>query len=490
MKKYIIAFLSVSLLASCTKDLTSLNEDIKNPSSVPSYSLFTSAQRELMSNLTTSDVNTNVFRLITQQWQETTYTDESNYDFSTRPIPDNIWNHLYRDVLIDLESSKKLIPTDVSDATVQKNQLAVLDIMEVCTWYYLVTTYGNIPYTEALNPDLLFPKYDDAKTIQDDLFTRINADIATLSTGGSSFDGADIIFNGDVASWKKFANSFKLKMAMTIADSDNAQAKTAAEEAVASGVFTANTDNASFEFSSSTPNTNPVWLDQIQGGRTDFVAATTLTTQMNTLSDPRRPYYFTVDDKNAYSGGSIGAPSSFARFSKPVFAKVSASDPATTFLGVPNAPALLMDYSEVEFCLAEAAARGYAVGGTAAEHYTKAIVGSMAYWMGVTETVAATTPSVVAYLAQVNYATTPGTYKQKIGLQKWLALYNRGWDAWIDIRKFDYPAMAVPIDFLSGYPNRLTYPVKEQNVNVVNFKAASDAIGGNTVETKLYWDKF
>src|SRR4051812_49018562 len=176
MKKLIIFLLPFLFLAGCKKDLTSLNDDPKNPSTVPSYALFTNAQKTLARTLSSSSVNLNIFRLIEQYWTETTYTDESNYDLQTRQIPRGMWNALYRDVLKDFEEAKNTIPKDIvdpstqqPDAPRQKNELAIVDIMQVYTWYYLVTTYGDIPYTEALNIDNPFPKYDSQATIFADL---------------------------------------------------------------------------------------------------------------------------------------------------------------------------------------------------------------------------------------------------------------------------------------------------------------------------------
>jgi hypothetical protein len=220
MRKITIILLTgfVLIASSCEKDLTKLNVDPKNPSSAPSYAFFTNAQRTLVNTLTSSNVNVNIYRLILQYWQETTYTDESNYDLSTRAINDAVWNALYRDVLRDLQESKNLIPNDVKDATTQKNEVAIADFMQVIGFYYLVTTYGNIPYSEALDISKPFPKYDDAKTIYTDLLARLNTDITNMNTSGESFGAADILYGGNVAKWKKFANSFKLKMAITIAD--------------------------------------------------------------------------------------------------------------------------------------------------------------------------------------------------------------------------------------------------------------------------------
>jgi hypothetical protein len=479
MKKIIIAILPILFLAACTKDLTSLNIDPKNPASVPSYTLFTNAQKTLASTLASSNVNLNIKRLIVQYWTETTYTDESNYDLNTRQIPQGLWNTLYRDVLRDFKESKMLIPTDVMkdgkpDLPRQKNQIAIVDIMEVYTWYYLVTTFGDIPYTQALDIENAFPKYDDAKTIYDDLLTRLDADIANLSTAAGSFGSADAIYGGDVAMWKKFANSLKLKMGMTIADSDAAKAKSVVESAVAGGVFTSNADNATFKFLGGPPNTNPIWVDLVQSGRKDFVVTSTIVNKMKALNDPRIPLFFTEDASGGYSGGIPGASNNYSTFSKPS-AKITA----------PDFPGTMLSYSEVEFFLAEAIERGFAVGGTAMGHYNNAITASITAWGG-------TTAQALAYIAQpsVNYLTATGNYKQKIGEQKWIALYNRGMDAWIEWRRLDYPVLIAPSAAVSVTPLRYTYPVNEQNLNKKNYDAAAAKIGGDKVSTKLWFDKF
>jgi hypothetical protein len=475
MKKIFVIIVSLVLVtAGCRKNITDLNIDPKNPSTSPSYTFFTNAQRTLMNTLASSNVNLNIFRLIMQYWQETTYTDESNYDLGTRSINDAVWNALYRDVLRDLQESKNLIPADVPDADVQKNQLAIAEIMQVVAWYYLVTTYGDIPYTEALDIDKPFPKYDDAKTVYNDLLTRLDAAIADLDASAESFGSADILYAGDVTAWKKFANSFKVKMGMTIADDDNAKAKSVVESAVAAGVFTSNADNAEFHYLATPPNTNPIWVDLVQSGRKDFIASEAIIETMKAFDDPRLDDYFTVDASGDYSGAEAGAGGNYATFSKP-----------DDRILAPDFPALLLDYSEVEFFLAEAVERGYNVGSTAQQHYNNAVTASITYWGG-------SVGDATAYLSQssVNYASASGTFKQKIGIQKWIALYNRGWEAWIEWRRLDYPQLVPAVDAQSEIPLRYPYPVNEQNVNRANYEAAAAAIGGDVVETRLWWDKF
>src|SRR5690606_17102556 len=144
--------------------------------------------------------------------------------------------------------------------------------------------------------------------------------------------------------------------------------------------------------------------------REDYVAANTLVDAMNELNDPRRKQFFTQVD-GEYSGGIYGFTNSYPDFST-VSAKVAA----------PDNEGLLLDYSEVNFLLAEALERGFAVGGTVEDHYNEAITSSIEYWGG-------TSAEADAYLGQssVAYTSAAGDWKDKIGTQKWIALYNRGY---------------------------------------------------------------
>jgi hypothetical protein len=196
---------------------------------------------------------------------------------------------------------------------------------------------------------------------------------------------------------------------------------------------------------------------------------------MNTLADPRREMYF--DDNlgdGVYLGGPYGDNNTFSNYSH--IGEVM-HDP--TFRGV------LLDYSEVQFLLAEAVERGYSVGGTAASHYTAGITASMTDW-GVAA------GDIATYLAKpaVAYGTATGTWKQKIGFQFWLAMYNRGFEGWCVYRKFDAPTMNVAAESGLPVPTRYTYPLNEPTLNKTNYDAAVIAIGGDLQTTKVFWDKF
>jgi hypothetical protein len=496
MKKITILIWAIAaLLGACQKNLTDLNIDTKHPLNAPSHALFTNGEKYMTDWLTTTSVNYNIGNQLAQYWTETTYRDESNYNLGNRDIPKNFWDKLYNDALNNYEQAKKLIPTDVADAGAMKNQLEITDMLEVYTYYYLVNTYGNIPYREANNIDKYpFPQYDDAKTIYADLLLRLDSSLAGLNTGASSFGADDLIYGGDVASWLKFGNSLKLKMAMLLADSDPVTAKTKAAEAVAAGVFASNADNALLRYTGVTPNANPIWVDVIQSNRNDFVITKTLLEPLVELDDPRRTAYYTNENSGADIGGTVGDNNTWNNYSNIYWSEVRGTivDPA--------APAVLLDYAEVSFLLAEAVERGF-VTGVAETYYNDGVTASIEYWGG-------SASDASTYLAQpkVAYATAPGGvgegtigstgvstttihWKQAIGMQKYLALYLRGLDAWTEIRRLYYPAMATPTDAQSPFPWRYIYPSNEQTANGNAYKAAVSAIGGNgdKVTTKLFW---
>ncbi|WP_266203244.1 SusD/RagB family nutrient-binding outer membrane lipoprotein [Pontibacter kalidii] len=476
MKKILICLFSMVLAASCVDDLDDYNVDPKRTSEAPPATLFTYAVLSLSDVLTTPNVNFNNYRFYVQHWTSTQYLDEPRYNMTSRLIPQNMWQELYRDVLADLKEAKRLVTEDeFLEAEVKNNQLAQIEMMEVYTWFVIVTTWGDVPYTEALDPTNSLPAYDDDRAIYNDLISRLNMALGLVDPAATGFVEGDVFYSGNMDQWLKFGNSLKLKMGMVLADVDPAQAGALVEEA-APNVFTSNADNAVFPYLSAPPNNNPI-SDNVLGpfsSREDYVAANTLVDIMNELDDPRRPEYFT-DVDGEFRGGIYGYENVYSDFST-----------VSEKIADPTFEALLLDYSEVEFLLAEAVERGFNVAGTAEEHYNKAVTASITYW-GRSEEEAA------AYLAQpdVNYSTAPGDWRQKIGTQKWIALYNRGFDAWLSWRRLDAPDLQPPV--IEGassliIPKRLIYPINEQTLNPENRDAAASAIGGDEASTRLFWD--
>jgi hypothetical protein len=163
MKKLIILFLPFLLLTACVDSLDDYNVDTKRPSQVPPVTLFSNALKGLADTLTSPNVNVNNFRLYVQQWSTTTYLDEPRYNVTARIIPQNFWQGLYKGVISDLTESRRLINADQFLSQETKDvQLAQIEVVEVMAWAALVNTFGNVPYSEAMNPENPLPKYDDA----------------------------------------------------------------------------------------------------------------------------------------------------------------------------------------------------------------------------------------------------------------------------------------------------------------------------------------
>jgi len=516
---------------SCTKNFEQINTDIKHPADVPGNSLFTGALLNLADQVSNTNVNRNVWKLFAQYWTETTYTNEANYDVVNRRIPDNLFRTYYNDVLKNLEDAKAKIEAEealTEDAKVNKqNRLAIIELVEAYAYQRLVDMFGNIPYTEALDPNNAHPKYDDALTIYNDLIKRVETALGQLNAGAPSFGEADLVYGGNTASWAKFGHSLLVKLGATLIDVDQTKAVDLVQNNYADA-FAGNSDNAELAYLSSTPNTNPLYEDLVLSGRADFVAANTIVDIMNTLADPRIFDYFshpvsiafkvdvnddgeitayhdsvytqsmflfydldkdgsidsstyksapwtlavsdTAYDIYRYDGGPYGYSNSYGNY----------SHPGARFYD-PTFPAVLLSYDEVTFYAAIVANKaGVTVDGkSAADLYAAAIQASFDWWgAGDASAYIAANP-----LSDENLAT-----------QAWLAAYSRGLVGFTFWRLLDAPTFNKPESPAQGVaddglPRRMTYPVNEQTLNADNYQAASSAIGGDLLKTMLFWDK-
>nr|WP_294785306.1 SusD/RagB family nutrient-binding outer membrane lipoprotein [uncultured Flavobacterium sp.] len=499
MKK-IFYFLSIVFLASSCSDLTDLNTDEKNSPKVPPSTLFTSAQKGIAEQMINSSVNKNIFRLVNQQWTETTYIDESIYQWTSRKISDNHWNAFFSGTttndgsMDDLIHAKSYLENEVILASdpqfeaktiVKNNQLALIDILMVYSYQILVDTFGDLPYSEAhKGSENYLPKYDKAVDIYKDLIVRLNNDITNINTDYAGFGTADVIYQGKLNLWIKFANSVKLKLGINLKASGLEDSIADATIISAStGAFTSNADNAKIAYQNNVPNTNPIYVDLVSGGRHDFVPAQPFVDALVAKNDPRTKAYFAQnlkdDDGNPlpYKGGIVGLKNSFGKYTH-----------VSDAIQLPDFKGTYLDYAEVEFLLAEAVERGIAIEGSAESHYNNAIKASMQDW-GLSSTDAQN------YLAQpsVAYSTATGSWQQKIGEQAWYAMFNRGFEGWTFTRRLNFPALVAPSNADASangqIPSRMAYPIREQTLNASNYSAAATAIGGDKLKTKLFWDK-
>ena len=468
------------VFAGCTDKFEDFNTDQKNPAVVSGEVLFTNAEKELADYVSNTNVNINIFKLMSQYWTETTYIDEANYDLITRNIANNIYSRLYLRVLKDLNEAAKIIESDVvlpSEEIARANRLHIIELLNVYTYAHLVDVFGAVPYTEALNSDNVYPVYDMGTDIYTDLLNRLNTAIAGLDDSDGSFGGSDLYYGGDVASWIKFGNTLKIRLGITLADVNSTLAQTTIESAVA-GAFSSNADDCLMPYLSTSPNYNQLYADLVASGRHDFVPANTIVDAMNTLNDPRSAAYFTLLDtstvsgveKLAYVGGTYGFSNSYSQCSH-----LSPWIEEATF------PGIMMTYVETCFYLAEAAQRGYDVGETATEWYNRGITASFDFWGA---------SGAAAYIADAAVAYNAANWKELIGMQSWIANYTRGIEGYNNWRRLDYPQLNLPEDATAyvDIPVRFTFPVNEQTLNADNYADAAEAVGGDLITTRVFWD--
>lgn len=551
LNKLIIGALAAISLTSCQRDLLSLNENVKAPSVLPSETLLAMGQERFFYSAFTGSVNFNNYRFFVQQWTETTYTDETNYDLVTRNQPRNHWNRMYVNSLNNYEQAKKNLPNEtVSSPAELTNKMATLEVSQIVVWENLVDTYGNVPYSQALqaNTGQFAPKYDDAKEIYADLLKRIDAVVGTIDEGAKGYGSADLVYGGNMTKWKHLANSVKLRLALNLADVDPATSKSAAEAAIASGVISSDEESYTLNFAGGTYN-NPVYDDLIASQRNDFVPTELVVNMMKMKNDPRLHSYFaenlvqgtvvssipnddgdlvvTMDKavEDAKAGqkvykflpnsktsqeddtytlvGTVGSIAdnkltliktvgsfkkdetiAFEYYEGGVFGALNPFGGKTHFSPMwltPNAPAPYLSYVEVSFMKAEAAARGYSVGGTAAEMYKMALLESM-----VSNSV--DDAEAAAYIAAHPY--DAANWKKSIGEEAYIALFNQPFGAWLFTRRLDQPVLVNPTNSkIDGVPVRMPYSDQEYVLNKANVTAAATAIGGDKATTKLFWDK-
>jgi hypothetical protein len=499
--KYSFAVLGLFLAVSCGKDFGDLNVDPNNPSAVPPEFLLTSAEKAMADDVWDEWMNARFGLLVSQYWAQNNYTDESRWNFRTGVIND-YWGLYYSRALRDLNEIIALNSVGTAAGTPKaKNQNAVATILKVYVFHHMTDIWGPIPYSEALaGSEIRTPKYDSQKDIYMGLDRDLRNAIADISTSDESFGSADVVYGGNMAQWKKLANSLRLRIGMRMSDVESSTAKSIVEQAAA-GAFTSNDDNAYFTYINGQPNNNPLNQDRIERGNADFCISEILIDKtLKPLNDPRLAAFV---DERVNGGGYFGRP--FGQT-----AAVAAGEPPEDYsqpsgaLAVQNsssfnphdvlaatAPMALMNYAEVCFILAEAKERGWNVPGSAEEWYNAGITASMNEW-GTTDQTA-----IDDYIAQadVNYATAPGDWKQKIGVQKWVALYMQGVQGWSEWRRLDFAKFEAPIGGSVGdvgakpAPVRLTYPTNEQTQNATGYQSGVSALGGaDKLSTRLWWD--
>lgn len=461
------------LLASCQKQLEDINT---NPNEVtdpqPDY---------LLSNGIKSSVDTywgpeatmEGSLLYIQYWAKIQYTDPDRYIPSAANIQ-TVWSNFYAQGIQDFTTLGQL-----GDTLGNPNYKATAVIMR--SWLFQVVTdlFGNAPYTQAANiQQYLTPKYDEQKDIYKGILAELKAAVAQIDVAGNPIQG-DLLFNGNMLRWKKFANSLRLRIALRIADRLPDDAKTVFDEIGANDalLIASNAENVQLNYLAS-PNQNPVGRNRET--RNDYRISKAIVDKLKALNDPRLTIY-AANPKDTSVHQIIGVTNGLSVDSAARLGFDKTSDAGTVFTAT-TAPAVLFTYAELLFIKAEAAQRGW-LSGTAADYYRQAVSASLKQY-GVNDA------DIATYLGQASIAYNTANYKQSIGDQKWLALFGNSLEAFAEWRRLDYPLLTPAYTgALNGLiPQRFTYPSTEQAVNRVNYRAAVASQGADLLTTRLWFD--
>lgn len=482
IKKGLVFLLPVCMTVACTKNFDELNRDPTKPTEATPETLITGAERSASDAIYNNFVNGRVGMLYSQYWSQS--QNESHSQYMLEESSNNILWNLYSSALVNLDEIIKM--HNANPEAVTSNQSAIANILSVWIYQVLTDTYGNVPYSQALKGQENFTaSYDDAAAIYDSLLNRLNAQLTAFDETGGNFRSGEKIYNGDITKWKKFANSLKLRIGIRMADAQPEKARSVIESAIQGGVIDANSDNALFPYLAAVPDQFPFNQESGIGIPNDYLMSKTLVDYMQSIQDPRLSLYARpatsdgVIRGKVYGLGAFG--SDYTLYSYPGVRPYS-----------PTFPGILMLKAEVDFALAEAAARGIATGSTAAQHYEDGIRASMSFWQ------VPDTANIDAYIARVPY--DQADWRNCIGTQKWLALYMQGLQSWFERTRLKFkkpggadlfvaPSTNLDQSVTEGVPYRLTYPITEGNINRDNYNKASDAIGGNTKGTKLWWNE-
>lgn len=404
----------------------------------------------------------------------------------------NIWDYGYMNIA-------NLNNIATFDSEQFDNHKAIAMILKSYYMQYMVDLYGDCPYSEAfLGTKNLYPKYDDDKAIYRALVDQIDAAIAKMDANDTPVGGEDIMFGGDMAQWKKFGNTVKLRLlvrqsGLTDADTQN-YIDDELDQMEADGATFLDADatlNPGYD-NSVQDHQNPFYASygyNIAGGQTTLrtyvtatkFAADALNGTVSGVVDPRRNRLFTLSGGQVV--GIVQGEDAATAPDNPSFIG-PAIVPTNTVVGS-ALDSYVITLSEVKFLLAEAAYKftsHAALFPDGAQTYFEAGITASFDRLGA--------GSSAAYITAIDgvsgYGWTGTTDKvQAIMTQKWIALMHvNGIESWIDNVRTGYPAVPLPLTNTTGRPKRLMYPTSEYTSNSANVPAQTAA---NCFATGPFW---
>ena len=183
----------------------------------------------------------------------------------------------YRSYAININEVRRLTAEDPR----LNDQNAMARIWRVWVYSILTDTYGDIPYFEsALGVEDIVnqPEYDSQEEIYIDMLNELKEAAVQLGSQPDqlSFGNADILYQGDIESWRKFANSLRLRLAIRARFADASLAAEHITDVIGDPLIDENSENASLETlpptdTENSSNINYIWTYELTATTPMFV---------------------------------------------------------------------------------------------------------------------------------------------------------------------------------------------------------------------------
>jgi hypothetical protein len=500
-------------------NLTDVNENPNAPTALAPTFVLPSLIRGLASELVgENNIDLPSASLFVQHNARIQYAGTDRYDLGT-DYGSSYWGSYYslsgdppNGVFV---LSQHLLTSALALDPADPNKVAVARILRAYAAHNLSDMYGSIPYTDAVKgaaetPNIR-PKYDTQASVYDNLFSELAAATSSI-TSGAGYTSGDLVFSGDMAKWKAFGNSLRLRLAMRLSDVNASKAQSEAAAAVAAGVMTSTAQSAALNYSTAAPDQNPMWVGFVERPG-DYRPGKFFVDEMKRRDDPRVRFHadLTADYQSSKSSEKWrGMPNGYADDR----AFDEETPPSRDFDYVsqvgswhlnPGAPAFFMEYAEVALLQAEAAERGW-ISGSAQTFYEAGIDASIdVYASGCAVSCGAfVTPAVAAITAaeRTTYKTHAlvkyggggeGGTETNLSLiqrQYWFQLWDQGLEAFNKYRRTNVPVLTPGPDAMNNcVPLRWPYPRSERTFNQSNVESTIAATGGdNAWDKRLWWD--
>ncbi|MCZ4243807.1 SusD/RagB family nutrient-binding outer membrane lipoprotein [Pedobacter punctiformis] len=392
-------------------------------------------------------------------------------------------------------------------------------ITQAWTFQLLTDVYGDVPYSEANQgkEGNYEPVFDKQKDIYLDLFTKLEEANKLLSEGKQIVSTGDPVYQGDVNKWRRLGNSLYLRLLLRVAGKAEVSAQVIAKiKEIADTnkanypIMENNTHTAKILWNGTNSSTavysSPFMINvRAVDFRTPAISAFFIDNLRN-WADPRINPTFGKGGVNRFGIapgpiGYSGVPSGYdagTSITKQAYFYSDAQNAGVTLQTDPYT-GIIMNVAEVDFILAEAAAKGW-ISGTGQTYYYKGIADAINYWIPAAS-VDTSNPAFLAYLTAADIAwdnalplngTAGSASKMEfIHLQKYYALFLVDFQQWLEYRRTGYPFLSKSTGLANGgrMPVRLNYPLVTQSTNPTNYKNAVASQGADDINTLVWWQK-